>query len=343
MRNTKKISAIVTNYNGLELGLLKDFFNSFLKNDFRDYELFFVDNASTDDSVKFVEEFYRDKRIKIIKNPVNIMTLGINMALNQAKGKYILFLNNDIYFARGSIFKMVNFLDHHRKVALVQGKLVSFFNHKKIDDVGEAMDLYGNPVTLGAGEEDKGQYNQEREILSVTGAASLFRAELIKKVGILDPDYGIGYEDLDLALRLRLAGYKIVYLPKVLTFHKRGSSVSHVSEEVRLRIKYGFNKNRLATLIKNYQFSTLLKSLPLVIIIYLGTGLFEIFYKKLWKFGLCRFKAIGWMVINLPNLLEKRKKVQQIRVISDQEAILPLLSKGHLSNSIKHFLYSKNW
>src|SRR3989344_3123494 len=124
MGNSKIISAIVTNYNGLELRLLEDFFNSFLKNDFKDFELFFVDNASTDDSVKFVTKmFSKDRRIIIIKNPINNMTKGINLALKQSKGKYILFLNNDIYFAKGAIGKMVYFMDKHNNVALVQGKI----------------------------------------------------------------------------------------------------------------------------------------------------------------------------------------------------------------------------
>ncbi len=344
VRNTEKISAIVTNYNGLQLGLINDFFTSFLKNDYNNFEIFFVDNASTDESIKFVSEhFSSDSRVKIIQNPVNNMTRGINLALKRAKGKYILFLNNDIYFAKGAVRKMVDFLNRHKSVALVQGKLISYFDHEKIDDVGETMDLYGNPVTLGSKEKDVGQYDCRSEVLSVTGAASLLRSLLLKKVGLLDEDYGIGYEDLDLSLRLRIAGYKIIYLPEVLIFHKRGSSVSNAPEKIRLQIKYGFNKNRLATLVKNYQISTIIKSMPIVILIYIGTAVLEIFYKRLWKFGLYRLCAIGWMIANLPRLLEKRKEIQKTRVLSDKEAILPFLAKDLLIDNIKNFLRSKKW
>lgn len=344
VRKAKKISAIMTNFNGLQLDLINDFFTSFLKNDYKNFEIFFVDNASTDESVEFVlENFSKDPRVKVIQNPVNNMTKGINLALKQAEGEYILFLNNDVYFAEGAIYKMVAFMDKHKDVALVQGKLVSYFDHKKIDDVGETMDLYGNPVTLGFKEKDIGQYDSQREVLSVTGAASLLRSLLLKKIGLLDEDYGIGYEDLDLSLRLRIAGYKISYLPEALTFHKRGSSVLNASEKIRLQIKYGFNKNRFATLIKNYQICTLIRSLPVVILIYLGTAILEIFYKRLWKFGLSRLCAIGWMIIDLPGLLKKRKKVQRIRVVSDKEAILPFLAKNLLLRNIRNFLHSKNW
>jgi GT2 family glycosyltransferase len=346
MRKTNKplISAIVTNYNGWELGLISDFFESFLKEDYQNFELFFVDNASTDDSIEKVKEnFGSDARLKIIERSVNIMSEGINVALNQVKGKYILFLNNDLYFQKGAIAKMVSFMEKNPQVGLVQGKIVSYFDHGKIDDVGETMDIYGNPMTLGAGETDKGQFNKRKEILSATGAASLLRGSLIKKIGILDPDYGIGYEDMDLALRLRLAGYKVYYLPKVLVYHKRGSSTSTASDQVKTKIKYGFNKNRLATLIKNYQASTLLKVLPVVVLIYIATGLSEILFKKLWRFGLSRFQAIFWMLLNMKKLVKKRKKVQKIRELSDSEALLPYMAEGQLASGFLNFIKSKDW
>ena len=338
------ISAIVTNYNGWELGLLKDFFDSFFGGDFKDFEIFMVDMVSTDGSVEKVrEKFGRDKRLQIIQNPVNNMSNGINMALKKAKGKYILFLNNDIYFKKGSIRKMVDFMDKSPNVGQIQGKVVSYFDHRKIDSVGESMDIYGNPVTLGAGEEDRGQYDQTREILSVTGSSALFRTSLIKEVGFLDSDYGIGYEDMDLSLRLRLYGYRIFYLHNAIVYHRRASSTSRVSESLRTQIKFWFNKNRIATIIKNYSFFNVLKTLPIVVLIYIATGLFEIFYKRLWRFGLTRFNAIFWMVMNFSKLLKKRSKVQRTRKLSDDEAFKPFMEKGKILQGFKGFLESKRW
>lgn len=346
MTRSKKplISAIVTNYNGWELGLVKDFFTSFLKDSYRSLEIFFVDMASADGSVENVKKhFGKDKRIKIIANPVNNMSAGIDMALKKAKGKYVMFLNNDIYFEKGAIQKMVDFMEKNKNVGEIQGKMVSYFDHKKIDSVGETMDLFGNPVSLGAGEEDKGQYNKLTETLSATQAAALFRRSISEKIGLLDPDYGIGYEDMDMALRLRIAGYKIFYLPEAVVFHRRASSTSRASNELRAQIKFWFNKNRLATIIKNYEISNLFLSLPVVLIIYLATGLFEIFYKRLWRFGFSRFKAIWWMIVNFSTLLKKRKRVQKVRVLSDQEALLPFMAKGRLVEGFKGFLGSKKW
>lgn len=338
------ITAIVTNYNGWELGVLPEFFKAFLSNDYKNFELYFVDQASPDASVENVrKKFGKDKRIKIIANPVNNMSSGINMALKRAKGKYILFLNNDLYFEKGGIKKFVYFLEENKETALVQGKIVSYYDHKKLDDVGESIDLFGNPVTLGAGEVDQGQYNQKREVLSVTGAASLFRAELINELGMLDPDYGIGYEDMDLAIRTRIAGYKAYYIPNVTVYHRRAASTSSVSQDLKAKLKYGFNKNRLATLIKNYQLSTLVRSIPIVVLIYIATGLFEMFYKRLWSFGWTRFKALGWVVVNLPALLAKRRTVRGLRKLSDREALLPYMAKGTIAESFKNFIGSKKW
>ncbi len=338
------ISAIVTNYNGWELGLVKDFFTSFLKDSYINFEVFFVDMASSDSSVENVKKsFGKDKRVKVVENPVNNMSAGINMALKKAKGKYVMFLNNDIYFQKGSIKKMVDFMEKHNEVGQVQGKIVSYFDHKKIDSIGETMDLYGNPVTLGVGEMDKGQYKDVVEILSTTGAACLARRKLLEKIGILDPDYGIGYEDMDLALRLRLVGYKMYFLPDVLVFHRRASSTSRVSNKLRAEIKYWFNRNRLATIIKNYETSKVWTALPVVFAIYLGTGLFEIFYKRLWRFGLSRFRAIIWVFTNWDKLMKKRRKVQKLRELSDKNVFEPFMAKGRLMEGFRGFLGSKKW
>jgi GT2 family glycosyltransferase len=338
------ISVIVTNYNGWELGVLKDFFDTFLSGDFKDFEVFLVDMASTDGSVEKVKaNFGKDKRLQIIQNLINNMSAGIDMALKKAKGKYVFFLNNDIYFEKGAIKKMVNFMNMHPEAGQIQGKIVSYFDHKKIDSVGESMDIYGNPVTLGVGEVDRGQYDKLTEVLSVTGASALFRAGLIDKVGILDPDYGIGYEDMDLSLRLRLLGYKMYYLPGAIIYHRRGSSTSRVSLELKAKIKFWFNKNRIATIIKNYSLSNILRSLPVVILIYIFSGLFEIFYKRLWRFGLTRFQAIVWMFADLPQLLDKRSKIQKIRKLPDNVALTPFMTKGVILGGFKGFLRSSKW
>lgn len=346
MTNKKEplLSAIVTNYNGWELGLLSDFFESFLKGDYKNFEIFLVDMVSVDRSVEKVKaKFGKDKRLKIIQNPVNNMSAGINMALKKARGKYALFLNNDIYFQKGALKKMVQFMEENPDVGQVQGKVVSYFDHKKIDSVGESMDIYGNPVTIGAGEVDKGQYNQIREVLSVGGASALLRSSLTAEVGHLDPDYAIGYEDMDIALRLRLGGYKMFYLPDALVYHRRASSTSRAPDELKAQIKFWFNKNRIATIIKNYNALNVLKTLPVVVAIYVVSGLFEIFYKKLWRFGLTRFQAIFWMIGNMPTLLLKRSKVQKKRKFSDREAFESFMEKGKILQGFKGFLESKRW
>lgn len=344
VRKNPTISAIVTNYNGWELGLLENFFDSFLKDDFRNFEIFLVDMVSTDGSVaKVKEKFGKDLRLETIRNPVNNMSAGIDMALKKATGTYVLFLNNDIYFQKGALKRMTDFMNTHPEVGQAQGKVVSYFDHKKIDSVGETMDLYGNPVTLGAGEEDRGQYNKSYEVLSVGGASALLRRGLLAEVGLLDPDYAIGYEDMDLALRLRLCGYKMFYLPDVVVYHRRASSTSRASEKLKGQIKLWFNKNRIATVIKNYEAINVLKSLPVIVVLYIMSGLFEIFYKGLWRFGLSRFQALFWMVINFPNLLAKRSKIQRLRRFPDSVVLIPFMANNRLIEGFKGFLASKRW
>src|SRR3989338_540779 len=259
-----KVSIIISNYNGLQLNLVIDSLTSVLNCDYPNYEVFLIDNASTDNSVTVVKrKFGKDKKLKIILNSVNMYSQGLNLGIENSDGEYIVFFNNDIEFKHGYLQKIVNLFRKDPKAALIQGKLLYFYDHKIIDSSGETMDIYGNPMTIGAGERDLGQYDRQIHILSASGSASVIRRSAVNFVGNFDSDYGIGYEDMDLALRLRLKGFKVLYLPDAVIYHKRGKT--DLSTMIRVKVRWHFNKNRLATMIKNYPLLLLIKALPIKI------------------------------------------------------------------------------
>src|SRR3990167_9276321 len=107
---------------------------------------------------------------------------GLNLGIENSDGEYIVFFNNDIEYKSGYIRKIVNLFRKDPKAALIQGKLLYFYDHKIIDCAGETMDRYGNPVTIGAGETDLGQYDRQTQILSASGSASVIRRSVINFV-----------------------------------------------------------------------------------------------------------------------------------------------------------------
>lgn len=339
-RRWPKVSIIISNYNGLQLNLVTDSLASILNCDYPNYEVFLVDNASTDRSVQVIKrKFGKDRRLKIIRNPVNMYSQGLNLGLENATGEYIAFFNNDIEFKSGYFQKIIKIFKKYPKVYLIQGKLVHYYNHKIIDSAGESMDIYGNPITIGAWEIDKGQFDNLSEILSAAGSASVIRKKAINLIGKFDKDYGIGYEDMDLALRLHLKGFKVLFEPDAVIYHKRGKT--DLSPMVKVKVRWHFNKNRLATMIKNYPTLLLIKTLPITIFLYIGAAFWEIFIKRKINLGLTRFTAIFWIIRNLPSLLNKRFTIRRDINKKGEESMLNLLSNRSLLKSFLSFVKAK--
>jgi len=335
-----KVSIIISNYNGLQLGLVIDSLTSVLNCDYPNYEVFLVDNASTDKTVQVIRrKFGKNRRLKIIQNPVNMYSQGLNLGLDNSTGEYITFFNNDIEYKSGYFQKIIKIFKKYPKAYLVQGKLVYYYDHKLIDSAGESMDIYGNPVTIGAWEIDNGQFNNLSEILSAAGSASVVRKKAIGLVGKFDEDYGIGYEDMDFALRLRLKGYKVFYTPDAVIYHKRGKT--DLSPMVRIKVRWHFNKNRLATMIKNYPTSLLVKTLPLTIILYVVAAFWEIFIRRKVNLGLTRFTAILWVIRNTPLLFRKRFNIRKNINKTGEAKMLTLFSSRSLLKSFQSFVRTK--
>ncbi len=335
------VSVVMSNYNGVTLNLLNDSLPPILKNSYPNLEVILVDNASTDNSVDYIKnKFGKNPRLKIIQNHINMYSIGLNLGVKNSSGKYVAFFNNDVVVEDDYFQKIITFLEKNSDIALAQGKLVSYYNKKIIDSAGETMDYFGNPITIGSGQNAKESYNQIMEILSVSGSCSILRKSVISKVGYFDDDYGIGYEDMDLSLRAWLRGYRVVYSPDAIAFHKRAAT--DLSPMVRAIVRWHFNKNRLATMIKNYPLTDLITCLPVTIIIYIFAGLWEILLKKNYQVGITRFSAIIWAIDHLPNIIRKRGLARNGINNSNFEIIRKLLFKKILFQSFLSFLKIKN-
>lgn len=331
-----RVTVVVSNYNGVKLNLLEEAISSILKNNYPNLEVILVDNASTDTSVKVARKKY--PKIKIVQNPVNMYSDGMNLGIRNSTGDYVAFFNNDVVVQNGFFQRIVKFLEKNRNIAFVQGKLLSYFNHQIIDSAGETMDPFGTPITIGAGVDAK-KFNKQTEVLSVSGSCNILRKSCVESIGYFDKDYGIGYEDLDLSLRAWMLGYRVVYLPTVVAFHKRGAT--DLSDMVRVKVRWHFNKNRIVTLIKNYPIWFLVKNLPVTILIYFAAGIWEIIIKRKLALGLTRFTSVFWVILHLDEVLKKRFVIQSKAKKSGKEMILKLLYDKTILNSFSSFIKTK--
>ncbi|MEM3448738.1 MAG: glycosyltransferase family 2 protein [Nitrososphaerota archaeon] len=335
-----KVTVIVSNYNGWSRGTLKNCLESLIKADYPNLEIIVVDNSSKDGSTYFINKYFGG--IRCIVNNENNYSSGLNLGIKKSKGKYVIFFNDDVIVSPHIIRQAVKIMESDETIALAQFKLINFFYRNKIDCIGETTDIYGNSVEIAHDEIDHGQYNVPMEILCAAGSACILRRSIIKRIGIYDPKFVIGYEDLDFALRVWLSGYKVIFIPNTDVFHIRGASYTGKSPEIeklRLKVKEHFYKNQISTIIKNYSFKNLIKAVPIVLIMYLLIAIGEVFLRKNLALAFARFKAIIWNLSELPYLLHHRRNVQQIIRKHPDEVFTRLMAE----NQFKFIKYYIKW
>lgn len=244
------LAIVILNYNTCHL--LNTFLPSVV-NYSKGHRIIFVDNASKDESVSFVQKEF--PQIEVIRLEENYgFTGGYNRALKQIEARYYCLLNTDVEVSENWIEPILNLLESDEKIAACQPKLLSYSEKNKFEYAGAAggyIDYLGYPFCAGrifnTIEEDKDQYNQIREIFWASGAALFIRSELYHKFGGLDENYFAHFEEIDLCWRLKNAGYKIFYNPHSIVYHLGGGTLNKTSP---FKTYLNF-RNSLLTLYKN--------------------------------------------------------------------------------------------
>lgn len=293
-----KVSIIIPNWNGKEL--LKDSLES-LKG--QDAEIILVDNGSTDDSINYVSINF--PKVKIVKLNKNFgFAKAINEGVKASQAEYVILLNNDTAADKDFIKKLVECADKHPEVVSVNPKLLNFYERKKIDGVGILINEVGQARSIGWQEEDRGQYNKEEYILGATGGASLFRRKEFIKLGGFDEDYFMYSEEVDFAFRAQFAGFKSIYCPKAIVYHKHKAT----SKKLPAKIEYWQFRNMTITIIKDFPSFVIFKKWRWlkIILVHLNT----IFYQLKKGFWWPPFVADLWILFHLSRLLIKRYKIQ---------------------------------
>ena len=220
------------------------------QSDYPNLEVLIVDNASKDDSVRVASEILQEFTMKaqVIALPQNLGCAGgNNVGWLKASGEFIVFLNPDTEVEPSCFSRLVDLLQKDPQVGITGAKM--FFPGKKIlQHAGGIVHPNGMTNHYGAGEEDRGQHDTVRDVAYVTGAGFAIRRNLLEKLGGLDEDYFPAYyEEVDLCLRVRRAGLRVVYVPTaVLVHHESVSMGSNSSSLHRL-----FPQMRVRYLVKN--------------------------------------------------------------------------------------------
>ncbi len=251
-------------------------------------EINILDNGSTDTTISTIENWkLKNENFKttFIKSSHNHgMWGGQEELLKYSSGKYIVVLSSDVILEKNFISNSVTLMESDPKIAAVQGKILQFHVGSTGPTLTEIIDTCGfkvfhsrKVVNIGHGEKDSGQHNNQREIFGAEGAVPVIRREALDSIKILgeiaDHDLFWYAEDLDVAWRLHLAGWKQYYEPSVIAWHDRQTTKrtrSGFIDFIKLRRAIPLKKRRLewrnirCTIIKNDYIINLLKDLPYI-------------------------------------------------------------------------------
>jgi GT2 family glycosyltransferase len=318
------VSVVVLNCNGK--AYLESCLSSILIDDYPNFELIFVDNGSTDGSVKFVEQkFGKDPRLKIIVNKMNLgIAEGHNVGIRHAIGHYIVFVDNDTIVGANWLQELVKILDSDPTIGAAQSKLVLMNNPNYLDCAGGFMDYHGFTCERGHFEKDAGQYDKIDEIFYSKCGAMVVRRDVLDKVGLFDSDYFIHYEETDLCWRIWLLGYRVAFCPFSIVYH----ALSFTITKLNLNQTYYLTRNCITTLIKNYESRRLVKHFTAFTFIEIPRMFYYMLKKD--RKGLTLAKAFLWNLVHLKSTWKKRVKVQYlIRKVPDDAVMTRVMIKPY--------------
>jgi GT2 family glycosyltransferase len=199
------------------------------------FETIVVDNASTDGSVEFLREQEQSGFIRLISNAQNYgFARACNQGAQAARASLVLFLNNDTQVTPNWLEAMVQAAERP-KVGIVGAKLLYADNRIQHAGIGFIKGVPDHPHRFAA--VDAPEVNQFRELDMVTGACLMINRDLCLRLAGFDEAYRNGVEDIDLCIRARAAGWKVVYEPKATVYHLEGQSAgrfNHVNENLTI-------------------------------------------------------------------------------------------------------------
>lgn len=293
------VSIIIVNWTRREL--LKNCLNSIEQITYEFFNVTVVDNASTDDSCAMVERYF--PTVTLIRNKENLgfsegNNIGIRYAL-QDNADYILLLNNDTVVSKDFVNPLIDVAETDEGIGIVGSKVLFMDQPNVICYAGGKRRWTSEWAHIGLGDKDSGIYNDTRETDYIYGCAMMVRKSVFEEVGMFDKRYFVYAEEIDLNLRVKKAGYKLVYVPRSVVWHKvAGSDVNGRISPFR---QYYMTRNNLlllklhGTVLDKFLFAIfvfpkwVVKS---VISLRNGPQMFVAFSRGLWDFFMGRFGRV---------------------------------------------------
>jgi GT2 family glycosyltransferase len=318
-RNDATVCVVIVNYNSG--ALLTECVQSVLAS--RVHAAVYVsDNASEDDSIARLRARVGDHPlVTVVRNERNLgFAAGNNIVLPLCRAEYILCLNPDAVLAENALENLLAAAAERREFACFAARMVQSERRNVLDGAGDAYHVsglvwrrgYGAPASASA-------HAQTKEVFSACAAAALYRRDAMEAVGGFDEDYFCYLEDVDLGFRLRLLGYRSLYVPDALVYHVGSATAGKESDFV----VYHGHRNLVWTYVKNMPAALFWLYLPL----HIAANVAMVVRYGLQGRWAVMLRAKRDALKTLPVMWQKRRGIQARRIARARE-LRQLMEKG---------------
>ncbi|HET6997975.1 MAG TPA: glycosyltransferase family 2 protein [Solirubrobacterales bacterium] len=272
-------------------------------------ELLVVDNGSSDGTLAYLER----EGVPHVSLPQNIgFAAAVNLGANRVAASSVLVLNADTALEPGCLGRLVEALAEDEALGGVQPRILQLeggeeapreVESARLYSVGQALTADGRALEQGAGETQSAALLQRREIFGVCGAACLLRRQLFTELGGYDESYFAFYEDVDLNVRARIAGWRFAYVPEAIVWHVGNASWQAGFERPGAQNARLVARNRLATQVKFMPAA----ALPRIAAVEVGALARAAHQRRLRATAAGKLAALRW----LPRLLRERRRLRR--------------------------------
>ncbi|MCL6589009.1 MAG: glycosyltransferase family 2 protein [Firmicutes bacterium] len=319
------MSVIIVTYNSSTV--IEVCLDSLAKQTYSDFETLVVDNQSSDQTAEILRARNDIKLVELLENKG--FAGGNIEGLKYARGKYIALLNPDTEVTPQWLEKLVIAIEDGPRVGVAASKLV-VHNSDIIDSAGDGCTTTGKGYKRGEGENSV-NFSEREYVFGACGGAMLVKKELIGEIGFFDDDFFLIHEDTDFCFRAQLAGWKCIFVPEAIVYHRVRTSIGNMSDlavyySIR-NSKYVLIKNMPGWLLVKYFYQHLIQEIGNFVFFILKKRKFQPYLKGYWDF-----------IRMIPGLLNKRREIKRMRRVSTQEierSLTPVTQKSYWRQKLR--------
>ncbi len=319
---TEQVQVIIVNWNGR--AFLENCLQSLRRQSYRNFSVVLVDNGSTDGSAEFVSVRFPEVRL-IALTENRGFSVANNCALRELTSPYAALLNNDATADPGWLAALVQALEETEDAGFAASRMLCEDRPNTIDRCGDGYTLAGAALLRGRGD-PAARHGNRAWVFGACAGAALYRTAMLRDIGLFDEDFFLLYEDVDLSFRAQLRGYKCLYVPEAVVYHRGSASIAHDSA---VSVYYG-HRNLEWVYVQNMPSRLLFRTIvPHLFYNLAALGLFTLRGR-----GADYLRAKRDALKGLRAAFRKRRRVQNSRTVDDGY-IRGLLDRPALLNRLK--------